>query len=227
MKNKYTKRLIIAGLLLALLVLIRFSGIGSYINFDFFSRNQQYVRDLIAQYPVLSRVLFILLYIVIVTFGVPISIALTVAGGYFFGAMESAIYTILSATTGALISFLTFRYLLYDAMHAKYGKKLRTLTNNIKKYGANYILFMQLLPITPFAFIIIACSLAGISAWTFAWATAVGITPGTFIYAYAGQQLGQLESFGGIFAPKFVIPLMLLALLALLPIALRYFKIIK
>lgn len=227
MNNRYTKRIIIAIILIAIMVTLRVIGIRDYINFNFFLENKQHVSDLIAAWPILSRLLFILVYIGVVALAIPISIILTVIGGYFFGTIQSTVFTVFSATTGAFISFAVFRYLLYESMHVKYGKKLAPLTRNIQMHGANYILFLQLLPITPFAFIVIASSLAGLSSWTFIWATAVGITPGTFIYAYAGHELGNLDSFSGIFAPKFVVPLVLLALLALVPVVLRHYKIIK
>ncbi|MGE0010556.1 MAG: TVP38/TMEM64 family protein [Candidatus Babeliales bacterium] len=225
--NVSIKRVVIAVGLILFMILLRFMHIGDYINFDFFLQHKQHVADFIASWPIGSRLIYMLAYILVVAFAIPISIILTVVGGYFFGAIQATLFTVFSATVGAFISFLVFRYLLYDTMQAKYGKQLEPLTKNITQHGSNYILFLQLLPITPFGFIVIAASLAGIASWTFIWATAVGILPGSFIYAYAGQELGSLDSFAGIFAPKFVIPLVLLALLALVPIILRHFKIIK
>lgn len=227
MSNIYIKRIAIAGALVAFMLALRFAGIGNYINMDFFLQHKQHAIDFIASWPLLARGLYMAVYTLVVTFAIPISIILTVVGGYFFGAVQATLFAVVSGTLGSVISFLVFRYLLYDSVQAKYGKQLESLTKNIHSHGANYILFLQLLPITPFGFIVIAASLAGLPLWTFLWATAVGITPGTFIYAYAGQGLGSLDSFGGIFAPKFVIPLVLLAVLALVPIILRHFKIIK
>lgn len=225
--NTYIKRIVIAACLIAIMVALRFVGIGDYINMNFFLQHKHVVSNFIAQWPILARMLYMMVYTLVVAFAIPISIILTVVGGYFFGVVQATILSVFSATVGAFISFLVFRHLLYESMQVKYGKQLAPLTNNIRMHGANYILFLQLLPITPFGFIVIAASLAGLASWTFLWATATGILPGTFIYAYAGQELGSLDSFSGIFAPKFVIPLVLLALLALVPIVLRHFKIIK
>lgn len=227
MNRIHIKRILIAVVLIVLMLVLRFSGVGNYINLNFFSEHKQSVLDFIATWPVVSRLLFMVAYMLLVIFAIPITIILNIVGGYFFGAVQAAILCIVSATLGSTISFFVFRYLLYDSVQAKYGKKLAPLTQSIQKYGANYILFLELLPITPFGFIVIGASLAGLDTWTFIWATFVGIIPSTFIYAYAGQQLGSLDSFGSIFAPQFVIPLLLLSLLALLPIILRHFKIIK
>jgi len=50
-------------------------------------------------------------------------------------------------------------------------------------------------------------------------ATALGIIPASFIYAYAGQQLGAINSLKEIASPNVLMALMLLGLLALAPIA--------
>jgi uncharacterized membrane protein YdjX (TVP38/TMEM64 family) len=227
MTSTNKKRIMLAVVLIGIMIAIRFSGIGQYINLDFFLQHKQYVIDCIAQWPILSRLIFILTYAVTVILAVPITNIYPMIGGYFFGVCQATVLSVISATLGSVISFMVFRYLLYESVQARYGKQLERIIQNIRTYGANYILFLELLPITPFGFIVIGASLAGLSTWTFIWATAVGIIPSTFIYAYAGSELGSLDSFGGIFAPKFVIPLLLLAVLALVPIVLRHYKIIK
>lgn len=227
MVNRNTRRILIALALILAMVGVRYIGIGNYINVNFFAQNKAHVCNFMHSWPIVSRVCYMLIYMLVVACAIPVSIPLTVLGGYFFGAGQAAILAITSATVGSTITFLLFRHLLYESMQQKYGMQLSSLTNNIRKYGANYILFLQLLPITPFGFIVIAASLAGLPLRTFVWSTAGGIIPSTCIYAYAGQELGSLDSFGSIFAPRFVVPLVLLSLLALAPIVLRHFKIIK
>ena len=55
---------------------------------------------------------------------------------------------------------------------------------------------------------------------TFLWTTAVGIIPGSFVYAYIGYA-GQAVFENGIFTPEILIALGLLALISLLPVALK------
>lgn len=227
MTNTQKKRILIACICVAFVVLLRFNGVGDYINMDFFAQHKQQLINFIETHPFSSRLAFIAAYALTVFLAIPVSNIFPVIGGYFFGIVQSTILSVFSATLGSLIAFILFRYLLYDSVQAKYGHKLETLIKSIRLHGANYILFLELLPITPFGFIVIGASLAGLTTWTFIWATAVGIVPSTIIYAYAGEQLSSLDSFGGILAPKFVIPLLVLAILALVPILLRHYKIIK
>ncbi len=221
------KRLLIALAIVGVVVIVRFLNIGQYINMDFFASHKQQVIDAITCRPIVSRIIFMALYALTVMLAIPITNIFPVIGGYFFGIWQSTLLSVLSATLGSVIAFVLFRYLLFDTIQTKYGKRLAPIIENIRRHGANYILFLELLPITPFGFIVIGASLAGLATRTFIWATAIGIIPSTLLYAYAGNQLSNLESFGGILAPKFVIPLLLLSLLALLPILLRHFKIIK
>ncbi|MBH0186085.1 MAG: TVP38/TMEM64 family protein, partial [Nitrospira sp.] len=52
---------------------------------------------------------------------------------------------------------------------------------------------------------------------TYVAATAIGIIPGSFVYAYAGRQLGTINSLKEIASPNVIGAFVLLGLLALMP----------
>jgi len=54
-------------------------------------------------------------------------------------------------------------------------------------------------------------------------ATSLGIIPGSFVFAFAGRQLGTINSLGEIASPPVLLAFTLLGLLALMPIAYRKF----
>ena len=56
---------------------------------------------------------------------------------------------------------------------------------------------------------------------TYVRATALGIIPASFVFAYAGRQLGMINSPGEVASPPVLLALMLLGLLALTPILYR------
>jgi uncharacterized membrane protein YdjX (TVP38/TMEM64 family) len=58
-------------------------------------------------------------------------------------------------------------------------------------------------------------------------ATALGIIPGSFVYAYAGRQLGTINSLSEIASPNVISAFVLLGLLALAPIAYKKFTVKK
>ena len=58
---------------------------------------------------------------------------------------------------------------------------------------------------------------------TYVTATAIGIIPGSFVFAYAGRQLGTINSLKEIASPNVLIAFTLLGLLALVPIVYQKF----
>ncbi len=221
------KRLILAALLVIALFILHRLGITNYINFEFFAANKEQIQQFIAQHYVASVVIFILLNAAIVAVALPISALFNIIAGYLFGVVPAVIYTNIAATLGAVTAFLVVRYLLADVFKEKYAKAAQAFETEFKKRGANYLLAMQLFPLTPFALINIMAGLSGISTWTFYWATALGILPGQFIYAYAGRQLATVDTVKDVISPSLTIALILLTLLSLVPMVLRRLGIIK
>ena len=60
--------------------------------------------------------------------------------------------------------------------------------------------------------------LTRVSVGTYVVATAIGIIPGSFVYAYAGRQLGTINSLKEIASPSVIGAFVLLGLLALVPV---------
>ena len=220
MKTLY-KRLLIGIIFISIILILRFSPLGSYINLEYIRQNSVYLQNWVNTNYWLAVALFIALFVPIVLFAIPVSPVLTIIGGYFFDVIPGALYSIIGATIGATIAFFMFRYLLRDFVQGKYGHLLKTFNSEFKKQGASYLLFMQLLPITPFIVITVVSGLSEISWWTFVWATILGIAPGSFIFAFAGKQLMSIEKASDVLSWPLILALVLLAVLALLPIVVR------
>ncbi|MEX0940468.1 MAG: TVP38/TMEM64 family protein [Candidatus Babeliales bacterium] len=222
MKPLY-KRLILGFAILIIILIIRFSGVGSYINLEYIRANSLYIQQMIVQNYLFSLFIFLSLYIIFVAASVPVTPALNVAGGFFFGIILGALYSIAGATIGASISFFLFRYLFREFVQRKYGTTLRRFNEEFHQRGISYLLFLQLLPVTPFGLINMLSGVSPISWWRFALATIIGIAPGSFIYAFAGRQLMTIKKASDVFSWPIIIALTLLALFSLLPIIIRKF----
>ena len=82
---------------------------------------------------------------------------------------------------------------------------------------------LRLIPAFPFFLVNLVSGLTRVNLGTYMTATAVGIIPGSFVFAYAGRQLGTINSLGEIASPPVLLAFTLLGLLALLPIVYRKF----
>ncbi|MGE0207104.1 MAG: TVP38/TMEM64 family protein [Candidatus Babeliales bacterium] len=222
--NAVQKRFLIGFSLLLLVLVVRFSGIHHYITLERIKEQSHILEYYIQRAYLPSVFMYIGILAALVACAIPVSFLLTIASGYFFGAIPGACYSIIGSTLGATISFFVFRYLLRASVQKKYGHLLEKFNQEFKKRGASYLLFLQLLPVTPYGVIIVISSLSALSWWVFVWTTAIGIAPGSFIFAFAGRQFMSLSSTADVLSWPVLLSLLMLALFALLPLIVDRFK---
>jgi uncharacterized membrane protein YdjX (TVP38/TMEM64 family) len=150
-------------------------------------------------------------------------VILTLAGGFLFGAVGATVFVNIGATTGATLAFLTARYLLRDTVEQKFGKWLGPFQEGFAKNAFSYLLTLRLIPLFPFFVVNLVSGLTRVNVGTYVAATAIGIIPGSFVYAYAGRQLGTINSLKEIASPNVIAAFVLLGLLALVPVVYKRF----
>jgi uncharacterized membrane protein YdjX (TVP38/TMEM64 family) len=161
--------------------------------------------------------LFIVTYCVVAGFSLPVGAVMTVAGGFLFGAVFATLFVNVGATTGATLAFLVARYLLRDAMEQKFGKWIGPFQEGFGKNAFSYLMTLRLIPVFPFFLVNLVSGLTRVNISTYIAATALGIIPGSFVYAYAGRQLGTINSLKEIASPNVIMAFVLLGLLTLTP----------
>jgi pyruvate/2-oxoglutarate dehydrogenase complex dihydrolipoamide dehydrogenase (E3) component/uncharacterized membrane protein YdjX (TVP38/TMEM64 family) len=220
-------RLILLAVVIALIVALRLSGLGDAITLQNLQRNgDKLVAFSNENYP-LSVLTYILVYIAIAGFSIPGATVLTLAGGYLYNALLGAIYVNIAATTGATLAFLFARYIAGKSLQKKYSRRLTKFNTELDRNGVSYILTLRFIPLFPFFLINIFAGLTNMRLRTFIWTTSVGIFPGSFIYAFAGKQLGTIESIKDIATPGVLGAFGLLAVLALVPVVYKKVKKFK
>ncbi|TKB89131.1 MAG: TVP38/TMEM64 family protein [Nitrospira sp.] len=162
--------------------------------------------------------IFIAAYVIVAGLSLPGAVILTLAGGFLFGATMATLFINIGATTGATLAFLTARYLLRDTVEQKFGKWLEPFQEGFAKNAFSYLLTLRLIPLFPFFVVNLVSGLTRVSIGAYVTATAIGIIPGSFVYAYAGRQLGTINSLKEIASPNVIGAFVLLGLLALVPI---------
>ncbi|MBI5855013.1 MAG: TVP38/TMEM64 family protein [Nitrospirae bacterium] len=138
-----------------------------------------------------SIIIFISAYIVVTGLSLPLATVLTVAGGFLFGSILGTLLVNIGATTGATLAFLSARYLLRDWVENKFGRFLGPIQEGISKNAFSFLLSARLLFVIPFFVLNLVSGLTRVNVGTYVLATALGIIPGSFVYANAGRQLGS------------------------------------
>lgn len=165
----------------------------------------------------LAAVLFVATYCLVTGLSLPGAVVLTLAGGFLFGSGLGTVLVNVGATSGATLAFLAARYLMRDWVESKFGKRLQPIQDGFARNAFGYLLTLRLIPLFPFFLVNLLSGLTRVSVGTYVAATAVGIVPGSFVYAYAGRQLGTIDSLSDIASPNVLLAFTLLGVLALVP----------
>lgn len=215
--TRQKKQLILLFLLGGLIVLARYSALGTIVTFENLKQHRESLFLVVHGHYWLSVISFISLYTFATSVSLPGAVILTLAGGYLFGTLASTLYVNIGATAGASLAFLSARYLLGDRLQEKYHNQLKKFNDEIERNGISYLLTLRLVPVFPFFLINFLSGLTRIPLRTFVWTTSLGIIPGTVVYAFAGQQIGSLNSPSEILSKRMITAFAVLALFALVP----------
>lgn len=213
--------LCLLGLGLALFLAL---DLGRYFDLTELRLHQNELQKWVKQRPLLAPAVYVLLYTGLVAFSLPVASFVTVAGGFLFGAWCGTAWTAIGATLGATLVFLATRTAFGEALRKKAGPWLDRLEGEFRRNGLHYLLFLRLVPAFPFWLVNIAAAIFNVKLTPFVVATAIGILPGTFVFAYFGHglsmtlQQSETLSLASIASPEILIALTLLALVSLLPI---------
>jgi len=143
----------------------------------------------------------------------------TLIAGLLFGPWVGATAALAGTVAGASAVFAMAR-----AGFAKRGTVLPPRwAARLQTHALVSLIALRLLPVVPFTLVNIAAGLAGVGAGRFALGTAIGILPSVVIYARLGDALlagggaGERPGTGLLLRPDILLPLLALALLAVVP----------
>lgn len=228
------KRIAVAALVVVALIGLYY-GLGldkyadAYVFFSTLNDHRETVLAWVDANIVLAVAGYIIAYAFVVALSLPVASFLTVAAGFVFGFILAPFYTVLAATLGATGIFIVARYFLGSYFLKRAGSVVKRMEKGFKDDAVSYLLVLRLIPIFPFWLVNIAPAFTRVRLWTYIWTTFVGIIPGTAVYAWLGNGLGVILDRGEtpdleiIFEPQIIIPLVGLAVLALLPVGYKKF----
>lgn len=199
---------------LAIFILAMVGGLYFHnaISLENFRAHHEAIQQWVGLHPFAAAVAAIALYAVVAALSIPIGSLLTIFIGFIFGAQVGTILTVIGATLGATGLFLVVREFAGNLREGFAGglrsnfrfleSWSRWIEKSKRRYGASttfagleahaffYILFLRLVPIFPFWLVNLVAAFFKVRLMPFVAATAIGIIPGTFIFALLGSGLG-------------------------------------
>ena len=162
------------------------------LSFETLARHYEALRVFIAAHEVSAVAAYVALYIVAVALSIPVGVYLTVSGGILFGAALGGAAAVVGATIGAVCIFLIAKSAIGEYFVRRAGRLAEKVAQGFRADAFNYLLFLRLVPIFPFWLVNLVPALAGVRLATFAAATALGIIPATFVFAFFGEGLDSV-----------------------------------
>ncbi len=168
--------------------------------------------------------LFIGLYILGAALSLPGDVFLTMAGGFLFGSVAGTVYVNIGATIGATLAFLAARLWLRDWVEGRFGRRLEGFQDGFAQNAFSYLLTLRLIPAVPFVLVNLLSGLTRVDVGTYVRASALGMLPGTFVFAYAGQELGMIRSVDEVLSPSVLLAFGLLSILSFTPVIYQHVR---
>jgi pyruvate/2-oxoglutarate dehydrogenase complex dihydrolipoamide dehydrogenase (E3) component/uncharacterized membrane protein YdjX (TVP38/TMEM64 family) len=190
--------------------------LGHYLSLEFFKSQQAAIDAYVAANPVRSALVFFAIYVAVTGLSLPGAAIMTLVAGAVFGLVVGTVVVSFAASIGATLAFLVSRFLLRDAIQARFGASLKAVNAGIEKDGAFYLFTLRLVPAFPFFVINLVMGLTSIKTRTFYWVSQVGMLAGTIVYVNAGTQIARIDSLAGIVSPGLILSFTLLGLFPLI-----------
>jgi uncharacterized membrane protein YdjX (TVP38/TMEM64 family) len=240
------RRLLPVIVVAAAIAVVFGSGLYRELSFEQLVRHHAAIEKLVAEHGVVTFAAYVGLYVVVVMLSIPGAMVLTVAGGVVFGTLLGALGAIAGATVGATGIFLIARGAAGEILIRRAGPKLAKVAAGFREDAFCYLLFLRLVPLFPFWLVNLVPAIAGVRLAPFVAATALGIIPGSFAFAFFGSGLDSMLDaqeathqaclaagngtcqFGfDVFAlatPRVIAAFIILGLFALLPVVVKHVK---
>ena len=211
-RNRFLMLAAIALATLAFFIL----GLDQYLSLEFFKAQQAAIEAWRDARPLAAAAIFFVLYVAVTGLSLPGAAIMTLAGGAIFGLWAGLLIVSFASTLGATLAFLASRFILRDAVQARFGDRLRAINAGVEKDGGFYLFTLRLVPVFPFFIINLVMGLTPIRTWTFYWVSQLGMLAGTLVYVNAGTQLARIDSLSGILSPALLASFALLGVFPLL-----------
>ena len=176
--QKYWKWIALAAVLVAISIAVAFLPVKDWVKA--FS-------DWVQTLGAVGVVLFIAVYALATVLFLPGWI-FTVAAGLIYGVIGGTAVALTGAIIGSTLAFLCGRYLVRKRVETATtgNRKFEAIDKAIGEQGWKIVGLLRLSPLIPFNLSNYFYGVTGVGFWPYVLASAVGMLPGTLLYAYLG-----------------------------------------
>ena len=205
-------------------------GLHHYLSLRTLKHNRAELLDWVSARPFVAPLVYVIIYAVAVSFSLPGAAVLTITGGFLFGTVFGSAYAVIGATIGAVVVFLAARTALGDTLRAKADGAIKRMEEGFREDAFSYLLVLRLVPLFPFFIVNLVPAFLGVGLGVYAAATLIGIIPGALVFASVGSGVGALFDAGEkpnlhiLFTAPVLLPIIGLAVLALVPVVYKRFR---
>lgn len=202
-------------------------GWHRYVSFEAIRIHRGMLMEWVGRWGMMAVLAYVTGYALMAAFSIPGGALATIVGGYLFGLWLGIAASVIGATLGAVAVFLAARTALGGILRAKTGGALRRMEDGFRRNAFSYLLVLRMVPVFPFWLVNLVSAFSGVSLRSYAAATLIGIVPGSFVFSSVGSGLGDVLDRGEtpdvmiVFQWNILLPILGLALLALLPVLVK------
>jgi uncharacterized membrane protein YdjX (TVP38/TMEM64 family) len=214
------------GFLILILVVLLFWYLGRALQIDIPA-----IQKWLSVFPpVLSAILYILLYVAVTFFIFFSKDLFWFMGAILFGPFLSALYICIAETINAFILFYLSRFLGRGYVEKNLSEKYRRLDNKLGKISLFWLFVFRAAPLLPYRFLDLASGLTGIRFKKYLIAVVFGSPFKMFWIQYILYGVGiSIFNDPGVLAEYFLAhkPLLIFSLLYIILVVMVFLKIIK
>ncbi len=206
-------------------------GWHHHLTLDSLGRSRMALKALVDAHPIAAPIAYAAAYAALVGLSAPVSSVLTIFAGFLFGWLLGGLVSLVAATAGATAVFFIARSAIGGFLAGGSGGVARRFADGFRRDAFLYLVVLRLAPFIPFSLVNIVTALLGVRPGVFVAATAVGIVPIIFAYAWLGrgidsvllaaQAAGRHAGIADLLTPQITIAFLALAAVAASAIAVR------
>jgi uncharacterized membrane protein YdjX (TVP38/TMEM64 family) len=216
MTKGYTKKIIIVFVVIIVIAAFRVFNLGDYLTLSYIKTSQHKFQTLYSEHrlPVIAG--YMAVYITVTSLSLPGGTVMGLAAGALFGLMIGTIAVSFASTIGATLACFVSRFILRDWIQERFGDRLKTVNDGVKREGAFYLFTLRLIPAFPFWLINLVMGLTKMPLRRYYCVSQLGMLPGTIVFVNAGKELSKIDSLSGILSPGLILSFVLIGLFPLI-----------